>query len=719
MNVLQILPSLDVGGVETGTVDLACYLAKHGHKAIVVSGGGRLVRELDRAGSRHYTLPVGKKSLVTIISMIGKLRAIIRKEDIDIVHAHSRVPAIIAYFACKLSGRVLVTSAHGYYRKHFLSESMGWGKRVIVASNIMAKHMMDNFGVPYDRVRLVPQGVDVDRFKFIDHSAIYSEYFTVGMVSRITPIKGHADFIRAVSILNRKIPRLKALIVGNAPKDKYKESLELLVRRFGLGGVVEFVPATADVPSVMAKLDVMVSATVTPEAFGRSIVEAQASGVPVVSTKVGGVVDIIDDGSNGLFCAPNDPKDMAEKLLLLYGDRPLGAKLAAEAKKKVDLRFKSDMMMEKTVKVYEEALKALNILVIKTSAIGDVILAVPSLKAIRQRFPGAVIKVLVGLQAREVLDRCPYVNGLVVCDFKGRNRGIKGRWALAKELRQEMFDIVIDLQNSRTSHILGALSLAASRYGYDNKKLSFLLNNSVKDDAPYLGPLDHQMRVLKLCGVKTMDKTLEMWPSDSDELKADALLKEAWAFQAQMLVGVNVRASARWSSKNWPPDHIAQLCDRLAKEFNARVVLTGSRDDAAYAEAISRMTRSKPLVVAGRTSINELAALAKHFKAYVTPDSAPMHIACAVGTPCIALFGPTDPKRHVAAPDGAANCTVLSKSADLECAPCYNPSCSKKTSCMKRITVEEVFNAIRPYLQKNASAGDEALRSAFLKEGTA
>ncbi len=704
MNILQILPSLDIGGVETGTVDLAGYLVKNGHKTIVVSAGGRLVRELDRAGSRHYTLPVGKKSFFTIISMIGKLRAIIRKEDIDIVHAHSRVPALIAYFACKLSNRVLITTAHGYYRKHFLSELMGWGKRVIVASNIMAKHMTENFGVPNNRVRLIAQGVDVNRFKFVDHSSIYSELFTVGMISRITPLKGHADFIRAILILNRKIPRLKALIVGDAPKAKYKEDLELLVRRFGLGQVVEFVPATGDVPSVMLKLDVFVSATLTPEAFGRAIIEAQASGVPVVSTKVGGVVDIIDDGINGLFSAPQNPKDMAEKIFSLYMDRPFGARLAVEAKRKVDRCFKSDMMMEKTVQVYEEAVKAVSILVIKISAIGDVILSIPSLRAIRQRFPAAVIKVLVGLSAREVLDRCPYINELIVCDFKGRHKGIKGVWALSRQLQREMFDVVIDLQNNRKSHMLGGLSLAASRYGYNNRKLSFLLNNSIKDDAPYLDPLDHQMRVLKLCGVKNMEKSLELWPSDSDELRADTILKEAWAFQGQMLVGINVRASSRWTSKNWPAAYIAQLCDRLAKEFNVRSVITGSKDDTAFAESVAKMTKSKPLVIAGKTSINELAALIKRFRVYLTPDSAPMHIACAVGTPCVALFGPTDPKRHVASP---VNCTILSKSADLDCGPCYKPGCSKKVNCMKKITVEEVMGAIVPYLsQKNVPANE-------------
>src|SRR3989338_10605965 len=134
MNILQILPSLDLGGVETGTIDLARYLVSRGHKAITVSGGGRLVRELDAINARHYTLPVGKKSLFNIIRMIRVLCDIIRREDIDIVHARSRVPAIIAYFACKSANRVLITTAHGYYKKHLLSTPMGWGKFVIVAS---------------------------------------------------------------------------------------------------------------------------------------------------------------------------------------------------------------------------------------------------------------------------------------------------------------------------------------------------------------------------------------------------------------------------------------------------------------------------------------------------------------------------------------------------------------------------------------------------------
>jgi lipopolysaccharide heptosyltransferase II len=699
MNVLQILPSLDVGGVETGTIDLAKYLVAHGQKAITVSGGGRLVRELDSIGARHYSLPVGKKSLISIIMMVKSLREIIRKEEIDIVHARSRVPALIAYFACKLSNKAFVTTAHGYYKKHLMSEAMGWGKYVIVASNIMAKHMMDDFHVPHDRIRLIPRGVDLDRFHFRDPDMRQSEWFVVGMVSRITPLKGHADFIKAASILARQIPKLKVVIVGQAPKVKYKDDLELLVRSLGLSNTISFLPATNDVPNIMRGLDVLVSATTTPEAFGRVIIEAQATGVPVVATKVGGVVDIIEDDKTGLLCSPQNPKDMAEKIFRLYKDKDLRSKLALESKKHVESYFNLGKMMERTLAVYEEATDTLNILVIKMSAIGDVILSVPSLRAIRAKYPKANIKVLVGIRSREALDGCPYINEKIVCDFNGKHRGLAGVWKLGKELRRSCFDIVIDLQNSKKSHLLAALSLAPLRYGYDNKKWSFLLNKKLKDDAPHLDPVEHQFRTLRLAGIKPQDKCLGLWPTEEDVKNVDKLLAQAWMKPSVCMVGINVRASAKWVSKNWPISNIAQLCDRLAKDFNTRVVLTGAQEDVEFAQAIAKQSKSKPLVAAGKTGILELAELIRRFRVYLTPDSAPMHIAASVATPCIALFGPTDPERHVLP---SKICVVISKRNELRCSPCYNPACVKNFACMKKITVDEVLAAMIPYIKTEA-----------------
>jgi len=169
MNILHILPRLDVGGVETGAVDLSKELIKRGHKVIVVSNGGRMVKDILSTKAVHIKLPVHKKSLFTIIRMIKKLKNIIKEERIEIVHAHSRVPAIIAFFAARHTSASFITTAHGYYSTHFLSRIMSWGRFVVVISNIIGRHMIEDFGVPRERIKFIPRGVDLEKFKF--HSA--------------------------------------------------------------------------------------------------------------------------------------------------------------------------------------------------------------------------------------------------------------------------------------------------------------------------------------------------------------------------------------------------------------------------------------------------------------------------------------------------------------------------------------------------------------------
>jgi ADP-heptose:LPS heptosyltransferase len=260
--------------------------------------------------------------------------------------------------------------------------------------------------------------------------------------------------------------------------------------------------------------------------------------------------------------------------------------------------------------------------------------------------------------------------------------------------------MAIDLQNNKNSHMLSFLSLAPLRYGYDNGKFSFLLNKRIKDDAAYLDPLEHQFRILKLAGIKPVDKRLELWPSASDEEKAARVFGENWIKDSQKIVGINVRASARWASKNWPPRYIAQLCDRLARDLNVRAVLTGTRADEALAKEIARSASSRPVIAAGRTSVLELAGLIKRCGVYVTADSAPLHIASAVGTPAVALFGPTDPSRHAVPSDTSV---VISKK--VKCGPCYSPACMRKAKCMREISVDEVFAAVKDLMSPPASKG--------------
>jgi len=699
MNVLQIIPSLDVGGVETGTVDLARYLVAQGHRAVVISSGGELVKELEEAHATHYTLPVDKKSVMSAFMTVREVCGIIRREAIDVVHVRSRVPGWIGFFASRITKRPFITTAHGYYRQHVLSDVMSWGKFVIVASHVMAKHMIHTFGVPFDRIRLIPRGVDLNRFAFRDPADRSSGDFTVGIIARITPLKGHTHFLKAMGIAYRSIPNLKILIVGESPKSKerYRQELELLTKRLGLGRTVEFMGTRKDIQKILERLDVLVSSTVTPEAFGRSIIEAQAAGVPVVSTKVGGVVDIIEDGKNGIFVNPEDPKGMAEAIIRLSKDKKLRQTLARNGRQNVERNFTLEQMAEKTLEVYAEAIATKRIMVVKIGSLGDCILSMPSLRAIRNHARHDSIKLLVGLKSRDVFNNCPYIDDRIVYDAEQRDRGIMGLLKLTRAIVKDNVDLVIDLQNNKKSHLIDFLSMAPERYGYRDKKLGFLLNKGIKDTRNgTLDPVEHQFQVLRAAGIEPSDKRLELFPSVSDQEWAKGFIESNWVKPGQNLVGINLRSSPRWVTKNWPLEYTATLCNRLAVECNVRVVITGSREDLGIVERLRRQTDSKPIIAVGKTTLLQLACMMRYFKVYLTADSAPLHVAASAGIPVIGLFGPTDPARHTVP---AENLIIMRK--DVGCGPCYNPRCWRGAACMRLITVDEVFDAIRCFLTGN------------------
>jgi lipopolysaccharide heptosyltransferase II len=691
MNILQVVPQLNVGGVETGTLDLAKHLVKLGHKAVVISAGGELVPELESYGARHYTLAVHKKSLPLMLKCLRQMTEIIRKEQIDIVHARSRVPAWIAYFAARRAGVVFITTCHGYYRRHPFSFVMGWAKRVIVLSNIIASHMKEDFGVPLERIRLIPRSVDLEKFKFIAPQEKVRKEFNVGIIARLTPLKGHLHFIKAMAKVARSVPHLKIWIVGEAvaTREAYKEQVEVLVRRLGLWHCTQFLGTQRDIPAVMAQLDALVLATTTHEAFGRVIIEAQASGVPVVATAVGGVVDIIEDNRTGLLVPPADPDSMSEAVLRIFKDKELAAAMAQRAFEKVKKKYNVEQMVSATLDVYREALENFKILVIKLGSLGDIILSTAALRSLKEKFGrNYKISVLVKEEYKEVLLSCPYIEELLVSDFHGRDRGLKGLWKLGRALRKGNFDLSIDLQNNRKSHILSFLSLAPRRYGYRNRKLGFLLNRGIKDTQPLLEPVPHQFRILNSLGVELKEPHLELWPSPQDSQHAEEFLNSQWLSPAQKIIGINISASSRWSTKNWPLAQMARLCEEL-KRRDLRVLVTGTDQDNPRAESLQGLMKEAKIINAcGKTTVNELACLIAKCALYISADSASLHIAAAQGVPFVALFGPTDPRRHL---PPAKDFVLIYKG--LSCSPCYKPKC-KSRQCMELITAEEVLAAV-------------------------
>src|SRR3989338_2743199 len=242
MKVLQILPELNVGGVETGTVDFARYLVAHGHKSIVVSNGGELVARLEESGTKHYTLHVYKKSLRTMWKMIKVLRDIIQGEGVDVVHARSRVPAWIAYFACRKTNAAFITTCHGFYNNRFFSQVMGWPKLVIVPSKAIGRRMIDGFKVSANSIRCIPRSVDFEKFNVTKEDTACKSFFTVAIVGRITPLKGHAYFLKAMARVVRRMPNVRIWIIGDAPckKEVYRRDLEVVAKRLGIKDHVEF-----------------------------------------------------------------------------------------------------------------------------------------------------------------------------------------------------------------------------------------------------------------------------------------------------------------------------------------------------------------------------------------------------------------------------------------------------------------------------------------------
>lgn len=696
MRVMQILPELNVGGVETGTVDFAKYLTDHSHKSIVVSNGGALVARLELEGSKHFSLPVHKKSLWVAKKMVTEVRAIIQREKIQIVHARSRVPAWIAYFACRGTKATFVTTCHGFYSKPWYSQVMSWSKLIIVPSEVIARHMIDTYKVSSDRIRCIPRSVDLDRFKIKKRLVKKDGSCTIAIVGRLTALKGHTYFLQAMAKVVRMIPHTKILIIGDAPKKKvaYREELQTLSTRLGLKSNVHFLGNRSDVPKLLAEADVLCFSSVEPESFGRAIVEAQALKVPVVATRVGGVVDIIEDGKTGFLVEPKDPQAMADRVLQVVNDRALAKRMATAALRKVKEKYTVEQMSESTLAVYKELRKSLNILAIKVSSIGDVVLVTASLKALRDKFPAAKIYCLVGLESRKILSNCPYIDELIVYDHKGKQKGYLELWKLGKKLRKYHFDKVIDFQNNRKSHALCFLSMASESYGFNNKKWSKLLTQPLKNYNNDIPAVQHQFQLLDKLGI-SYDNTrrLGLWPTEKDRQHVDKLLDGEWLGNTKNIIGINVAASAKWQTKNWPAEHIIELCDLLAVK-NVRVVLTGMDKDRDLAQKIHAQSKSRPANFVGKTDVMQLAALIEKCIAYVSPDSAPLHVAAAMNVPAIALFGPTDSNRHVPPAD---HLIVMEK--PMNCAPCYSGDCRIKThACMQEIKPQDVMRKLKKFI---------------------
>jgi glycosyltransferase involved in cell wall biosynthesis len=336
MTVMQLLPALDGGGVERGTIEIAAALIRAGHTAIVVSGGGRMVPELAALGALHITLPIGKKSLASL-QYISVLRRLMLAHQVDVLHLRSRLPAWLGYLAWKKLDPALrprlVTTVHGPYTPNFYSAVMVKGERVIAVSDMIVAYIRQHYPrVDLNRVTRIYRGVDPVEFSPQYHpdsvwlARWQAEFpqvagkWTITLPGRITRWKGQLDLLALVARLKADGIPVHALIVGGAHprKQAFLQELETQIARQNLTDDVTLVGQRSDLKAIMAISDVVLSLSTDPEAFGRVSLEALSLGKPVLGYAHGGVGEQLTAMYPAGAIALGDHAAAVEKLTAWY-----------------------------------------------------------------------------------------------------------------------------------------------------------------------------------------------------------------------------------------------------------------------------------------------------------------------------------------------------------------------------------------------------------------
>ncbi|MBI9020702.1 MAG: glycosyltransferase family 4 protein [Verrucomicrobia bacterium] len=359
MHIVQILPELNQGGVERGTVELSRELVKRGYQSTVISAGGSQASQIETDGGRHITLDVCSKNPLTFFFRVIKLKTHLLKLNPDILHARSRVPAWLCWFANKKLKIPFVTTVHGFNSVSRYSAIMTNGDRVIYGSTSIRDYILKNYTIDESRLRYVPRGIDMDYFNQENADEPFIETFKrehglkgktiITIVGRITEWKGHDTFIRALAEVQKVNPNVIGLVAGGIwhGKEEFFQTLEKLAAE--LGADIRFVGSQTQVREIYALSDLVVSAASSKaETFGRTAAEALAMNTPVIASAHGGSTDIILDGENGLLFSPGDAGDLAKKI---------GQALAFafhNMRDSIQLNFSLDHMVETELTVYRE-----------------------------------------------------------------------------------------------------------------------------------------------------------------------------------------------------------------------------------------------------------------------------------------------------------------------------------------------------------------------------
>ena len=380
LNVLQVIPKLGYGGAETGCYDIAHFLSENDCGSFLATSGGELLKFVKKDKVKLIRLPVHSKNPFLIIFNTLILIIYIFLFKINIVHARSRAPAWSCYFASIITKRVFVTTFHGTYNfknklKKFYNSIMLRAKLTIAGSNFIFGHINENYSEYLNKekkLRVIFRGINIDysnsknisilkQEKLKQDWDLSSNKFTILLPGRLTYWKGQEKFIESLNILieDYNITNFQAIILGSDQGRKvYSKKLINLVQRYSLNKKVKFIQHCKEMPLAYSLADVVVSASIEPEAFGRVSVEAQSMGKPIIASNIGGSKETIINKKTGFLYKHDDPRELAKILNTVIQLSSDDLKfMGNEGRKNVTKKFDVETMCQSNLKEYKKLLK--------------------------------------------------------------------------------------------------------------------------------------------------------------------------------------------------------------------------------------------------------------------------------------------------------------------------------------------------------------------------
>jgi len=380
INVLQVIPKLGYGGAETGCYDIAHYLAEKECGSYIATSGGELLKFVKKNRVGIFKIPVHSKNPILIFLNAIFLSFFILSKKINIVHARSRAPAWSCYLACLLTNRAFVTTFHGTYNfnnklKKFYNSIMLRSNLTIAGSNFIFSHINENYNEYLNKkkkLRVIFRGINIDYFSQKNISVLKQEKlkmewgleqnkFTILMPGRLTSWKGQEKLIESLNILieDYNITNFQAILLGSDQGRKvYTKKLHSLVERYSLTKKVKFIENCKEMPLAYSLADVVVSASIEPEAFGRVAVESQAMGKPIIASNLGGSKETVLNKKTGFLYKHDDPRELAKNLNTVIQLNQEELKfMGNEGRKNITRKFDVEVMCDSNLREYKKLLK--------------------------------------------------------------------------------------------------------------------------------------------------------------------------------------------------------------------------------------------------------------------------------------------------------------------------------------------------------------------------